>query len=193
MATLYTSTTSPYGRIVLLIAKLYGVDLKVELVSPLDLPEVLTAINPFSQVPTLLLDNGDVITETALIIQAITPQVYTDNSSYNLPRIAKALTILFQGVRVVSLTRFAHHEDRPHPFVQRSCELLGNALPNLPTLQADSQESGDKILLCALAWIGFRLPEVFDTLSDANKHAVATFANTDLMKQTSPEALELLA
>ncbi|WP_342769557.1 hypothetical protein [Moraxella bovis] len=61
----------------------------------------MTAVNSFSQVPVLLLDTGEVITETPLIIQAIAPQVYA-NTTTDLPNIAKAFGILAQGVRAFS-------------------------------------------------------------------------------------------
>lgn len=192
MHTLYTNATTPYGRIILLVAKLYQVDLELKSVAPFELPTELTKLNPFSQVPTLLLDNGDVITETPLILQAIVPQLYADNPEYNLPKLAKALGILFQGVRAISLTRLADGDSNSHPFITRSCQLLKNALPDLPALNADSPHWGDKILMAALAWIEFRLPEVYATLSDDNKQAVAEFSQTELMQKTSPQALEQL-
>lgn len=189
MPTLYTSTTTPYGRLILMIAYLQNIDLPLKFVLPFENPDELLKVNPFSQVPALLLENGDTITETPLIIQAIAPQVYTDNPSYDLPRISKALTILFQGVRAYSTERFSQSAE-PHPFVARSEGFLKSALPNLPTLSADSEEWGDRILLCALAWIGFRLPSVFECLSSENKQAVTSFANSEMMQKISIEALE---
>lgn len=188
MPTLYVSTTSPYTRILLMIAHLQNIDLSLEFVTPWDNPDNLTQVNPFSQVPALAWETGDTITETPLIIQAIAPQVYTDNPTYDLPRIAKAFGILSQGVRAFSTERFGV-EGQPHPFVARSKDILKEVLPTLPALSADSTEWGDKVLLCALIWIGIRLPECFETLSDDNKQAVEAFSQSELMQKLNSEAL----
>ncbi|MDO4426773.1 MAG: glutathione S-transferase family protein [Moraxella sp.] len=190
MHTLYISTTSPYTRILLMIAALKNVDLALKFVMPWENPTELIAVNSFSQVPALLLDTGEVITETPLIIQAIAPEVYTENPSYDLPRIAKAFGILAQGVRAYSTERFAPPDSAPHPFVARSKALLTDTLPALPTLSEESPALGDKILLCALIWVGIRLPEMFETLSPENKHAVNAFHQSPLMQKLNTEALE---
>lgn len=188
--TLYTSPTTPYGRLILMIAYLQGIDLSLNFVMPWDNPSELTAISPFSQVPALVLETGEIITETPLIIQAIAPQVYTTNPSYNLPRIAKALGIISQGVRAYSTERFGVEGEPLHPFVERSKAVLKDTLPALPTLSADSTEWGDRMLLCALIWLGIRLPECFEYLSDDNKQAVNAFKLTEVMQKTAAEVLE---
>ncbi|MDO4450584.1 MAG: glutathione S-transferase N-terminal domain-containing protein [Moraxella sp.] len=189
MHTLYLSTTSPYTRILLMIAKLEQVDLALKFVTPWDNPAELTAVNSFSQVPALLLDTGEVITETPLIIQAIAPQVYT-NTTTDLPNIAKAFGILAQGVRAFSTERFTPEGHDLHPFVARSTELLQTTLPNLPTLSATSTAWGDRVLMSALIWIGVRLPHVFETLSDTNKQAVNEFHQSPLMQRLNADVLE---
>ncbi|MFA9486999.1 glutathione S-transferase [Moraxella haemolytica] len=189
MHTLYISTTSPYTRILLMIAKLEQVDLALKFVMPWDNPTELVSVNSFSQVPALLLDTGEVITETMLIIQAIAPQFYANNST-DLPSIAKAFGILAQGVRAFSIQRFTPEGQELHPFVARSTELLKGTLPNLAPLSADSNSWGDKVLMCALIWIGVRLPDVFETLSESNKQAVYDFHQSPLMQQLNAEALE---
>ncbi len=188
MQTLYISTTSPYTRMLLMIAYTKNIELALRFVVPWENPSELVAVNSLSQVPALAWQNGDVITETPLIIQALAPDVYTDNSAYNLPRIAKALGITAQGVRAYSTKRFG--TGTPHPFVARSTDILTNTLPALPTLSADSNEWGDKLVLCSLIWIGIRLPHVFETLSDDNKKAVLEFGQTPLMQKLSTEMLE---
>lgn len=189
MHTLYISTTSPYTRILLMIAKLEQVDLTLKFVTPWENPAELTTINSFSQVPALLLDTGEVITETPLIIQAIAPQIYANTA--DLAYIAKAFGILAQGVRAFSIERFTPEGQQLHPFVARSTELLQATLPNLPTLSADSTSWGDRVLMSALIWIGVRLPHVFETLSEANKQAVHEFRQSPLMQQLDTEALEV--
>lgn len=190
MHTLYISTTSPYTRILLMITALKDVDLALKFVMPWENPAELVAVNRFSQVPALLLETGECVTETPLIIQAIAPEIYSENPTHDLPRIAKAFGILAQGVRAYSTERFALPDTPPHPFVARSKALLKDTLPTLPTLSADSPAFGDKILLCALIWVSIRLPDVFDTLSPDNKHAVHAFHQSPLMQKLNAETLE---
>ena len=73
---------------------------------------------------------------------------------------------------------------------QTTLPTICHALPALPTLSADSNEWGDKLVLCSLIWIGIRLPHVFETLSDDNKKAVLEFSQTPLMQKLSTEMLE---
>lgn len=108
--------------------------------------------------PALLLDTGEVITETPLIIQAIAPQVYA-NTTTDLPNIAKAFGILAQGVRF--LPKDLPQKDKSCTPLWHDPPLLQTTLPNLPTLSADSTAWGDRVLMSALIWIGVRLPHVF--------------------------------
>lgn len=192
MPTLYISTTSPYTRMLLTVAEQYQIDLALKFVMPWENPAELTAVNPFSQVPALLLDNGDVITETPMIMQAIAPQMFDDNREYNLPKIAQALTMTAQGVRAFSIQRFTPEGQEFHPFVARSTDLLKKVLSNLPTLSAESQEIGDKLVLCALIWLGIRLPDVFNALSAENQNVVKTFEQSELIQKFSTARLEQL-
>lgn len=192
MPTLYISTTSPYTRMLLTVAEQYQIDLALKFVMPWENPTELTSVNPFSQVPALLLDNGDVITETPMIMQAIAPQMFDDNREYNLPKIAQALTMTAQGVRAFSIQRFTPEGQEFHPFVARSTDLLKQVLSNLPTLSAESQEIGDKLVLCALIWLSIRLPEVFNALSAENQNVVKTFEQSELIQKFSTARLEQL-
>lgn len=189
MNTLYLSTTSPYTRILLMIAKSEQVDLALNFVMPWENPTELTTINSFSQVPALVLQTGETITETPLIIQAIAPQLYVKHA-HDLPQMAKAFGILAQGVRAFSLQRFALEGQDAHPLVDRSIKLLKDTLPKLPILSANAPSLADKVLLCALIWIGIRLPQVFETLSDANQQAVYEFHQSPLMQKLNADSLE---
>ena len=66
---LYTNTTSPYSRIVMLGALARGMDdLQLVFADPWATPDALVAVNPLSQVPALVTDGGAVITNSAFII-----------------------------------------------------------------------------------------------------------------------------
>lgn len=190
MPTLYTSPTTPYGRLILMIAYLKGIELSLRFVVPWENPAELTDVTPFSQVPALRLESGEVITETPLIIQAIAPDIYAANPEYDLPRMAKALGVIAQGVRAYSTERFGVEGQPAHPFVARSKDVLKATLSTLPAVSSESGEWGDKMLLCALIWLGIRLPDVFDCLSDEHKRAVQAFNLSDVMQKTTADALE---
>ena len=65
---LYTSTTSPYSRAIMLAALARGMDgLQLAFADPWATPPELTAANPLSQVPVLLTDGGETICGTAYV------------------------------------------------------------------------------------------------------------------------------
>ena len=65
---LYTSITSPYSRAIMLTALSQGMDgLALAYADPWTTPPELTAVNPLSQVPALLTDDGTVICGTAFV------------------------------------------------------------------------------------------------------------------------------
>ena len=68
---LYYSTTSPYTRRVCAAAILLELDSQLEkiVVSPFDAPAELTQVNPLSQIPTLQLDNNEMLCGSALITE----------------------------------------------------------------------------------------------------------------------------
>ena len=59
---LYTSTTSPTARAIILTALAQGKDaLQLAYADPWTTPPALTAVNPFSQVPVLITADGTAI------------------------------------------------------------------------------------------------------------------------------------
>lgn len=73
---LYYSPTSPYTRRVSAALILLELEDKVERisVSPFDAPSELTQINPLSQIPTLVLDSGEMLCGSALIVEYLNAQ-----------------------------------------------------------------------------------------------------------------------
>ena len=66
---LYLSTTSPYSRLALIAALHSGKrDLQLHYVLPWENPAELIAINPYSQIPALLCDDGNILSETLIIM-----------------------------------------------------------------------------------------------------------------------------
>lgn len=66
---LFASTTSPFVRKVTILLHEKGAfeRVSVEYVDPWATPEALTAVNPLSKVPTLVLENGETIVDSAVI------------------------------------------------------------------------------------------------------------------------------
>lgn len=73
---LYYSPTSPYTRRVSAALILLGLDGQVERisVSPFDAPAELTQVNPLSQIPTLVLDSGEMLCGSGLIVEYLNAQ-----------------------------------------------------------------------------------------------------------------------
>ena len=73
---LFYSPTSPYTRRVSAALILLELQDQVERVSvsPFDAPAELTQVNPLSQIPTLLLDSGEMLCGSALIVEYLNAQ-----------------------------------------------------------------------------------------------------------------------
>ena len=73
---LYLSTTSPYSRLALIAALHSGKrDLQLHYVLPWENPAELIAINPYSQIPALLCDDGNILSETLIIMNYLDDRV----------------------------------------------------------------------------------------------------------------------
>ncbi len=189
---LFISTTSPFARLVLVAAYREKINnLTLSFVNPWENPPELLQANPFSQVPSLLTDNGNLITETPLILNYLTPQIFTDEKQTAL--ISHAITVINHAVRAFGTQRFQPQNTTPHPFIARSTTLLQNALPNIPTLQADSEAWGQIFLGISLVYLQMRLPKIYDTsISIENQQAAVRFNQRDFMQKTATSHLERL-
>lgn len=188
---LFVSTTSPFARLVMVACLHHQIDAELVFVMPWENPQALLAVNPFSQVPALLTDNGLLITESSVILAHLTPQIFADERSASL--ISLSLGIINQTVRAFATQRFQPTSTMPHPFIERSTSLLNNLLPNAPQLEAASDALSQIFFGIALAYLKLRLPEVYETaVSSANKAALAEFYQRDVMQKTDSTVLEKL-
>lgn len=186
---LFVSTTSPFARLVMVACLHHQIDAELVFVMPWENPQALLAVNPFSQVPALLTDNGLLITESSVILAHLTPQIFADEKSASL--ISLSLGIINQAVRAFATQRFQPTSTTPHPFIERSTSLLSNLLPNAPQLEAASDALSQIFFGIALAYLKLRLPEVYETaVSSANKAALDKFYQRDVMQKTDTAALE---
>lgn len=188
---LYVSTTSPFARLVMISAYQTRLDLALHFVMPWDNPSELLAVNPFSQVPTLVTDDGQVITESSVILAYLLPQLFKDSQTTSL--ISLSLTIINQAVRAFSIQRFQPDNSTPHPFIARSEDFLRHGLKNAPNLQAGSDDWGQIFLGIALAYVQLRLPHIYEqAVSEANKQVLSEFLQRDFMQKTDSSQLEKL-
>lgn len=189
---LYVSTTSPYARLAVIAALRSGKNhLQLEFVLPWQTPKALTDVNPFSQVPALLCDDGCLITETLIICQVLDPSfVLGGNDSAML---SYGIGVINQAVRYMSLKNMQTLSTPTHPMMERSINMLHAALPKAARLRPDSERWGQIVLGCALNYVRMRLPDVYaETVSADNRRAVEVFLQRDFMQKTEQSCFEQL-
>lgn len=186
---LFISHTSPFSRVCLALAMLKKRnDLKLRFVNPWENPPELEAVNPFSQIPVLLTASGTAIYNTHLVYQYLDDETYTDQDQ---ALIAYATSLIDVTVQYVKLVRFKAPNTADHPLVARSLEALARALAQAPAFDPDSNRWPEVMVGLALITNKLRTGENFEKAARADtKAAVASFAQRDLVKKTTPEALE---
>ena len=188
---LFVSTTSPFARLVLITAYRKKLDISLNFVMPWDNPAELMAVNPFCQVPTLITDSGQVITESSVILAHLAPEIFADETT--AAKVSFSLGLINQAVKAFSTRKFQPTNSEPHPFIQRAEQFLNDALTSAPTLQSASDNWGEIFYGVALVYIQLRLPELFEhTVSPANQQAVSEFLQRDFMQKTAPSQLDKL-
>ncbi|MCP1772537.1 hypothetical protein J2T38_001366 [Neisseria perflava] len=185
---LYLSNTSPYGRLCLTRAYLLGLnDLQLVFTDPWQNPPELEAKNPFSQIPVLETDSGEIIYNSLLICQYWENGRVTSAEGLNLIGYAKAL--LDNAISAFKLEKKTG-ESREHFLVKRNLEAIARALPHVPTFAADSREWPQVMLGVCLLTVKLRYPEIFDGHARSDTQtALAAFAQQPFVVQTNPDVL----
>ena len=136
---LYTSITSPYSRAIMLTALSQGMDgLALAYADPWTTPPELTAVNPLSQVPALLTDDGTVICGTAFVADYLFGHPLHSAQQAALAGYAQAL--LDQVVKAYSLAKFLPDGMAEHPHIPRAREAVVRGLQQAPALDPRSNE-----------------------------------------------------
>ena len=187
---LYLSTTSPYSRLALIAALHSGKrDLQLHYVLPWENPAELIAINPYSQIPALLCDDGNILSETLIIMNYLDDRVLRGGCT--CARAAYGIATINQAVRAFSLAMHQPAGSLPHPHIARSRAALARALPHVPQLEPASADWGHIILGNGLNYVRMRLPEIYTAhTSRDNQSAVAAFLTRDFMQKTETPQLE---
>jgi len=167
---LFYSLTSPYSRKILLVLKHLGMDDKVTLtpINPLlDDTARLTKVNPLGKIPALILDNGEVIFDSPLIVEVLFHMVEGPALSFEERLKQQKLHALADGMMDAAVS--AQMERRrpdaePSAFwMTRWRDALLRALAEVEKnmiRDADDWHIGSMALACALDYICFRHPDI---------------------------------
>ena len=187
---LYLSTTSPYSRLALIAAMRSGhTNLQLHYDLPWENPADLLAVNPYSQIPALHCDDGNILTETLIIMHYLDDRVLRGGGT--CARAAYGIATINQAVRAFSLAMHQPAGSLPHPHIARSRDALARALPHAPQLDPASADWGHIILGNGLNYVRMRLPEIYTAhTSRDNQSAVAAFLTRDFMQKTETPQLE---
>ncbi|MBH5329459.1 glutathione S-transferase N-terminal domain-containing protein [Eikenella sp. S3360] len=186
---LYTSSTSPFGRLVLLAAlPRRDIDFAIAYVNPWENPAELQALNPFSQVPTLQTDSGAIICNSPFILDFL-----LGHPLHNAAQSAAAgyaFILLEQLVKVFGLQKFKTENTPDHPLLERARAACIRGLSQAPQLDAAAGDLGNLALGMAFVFMQFRLPDLQPHLSPANQNALERFTARTDVRAVSPENLE---
>jgi glutathione S-transferase len=200
---LFATTTSPFVRKVLVVAHERGLASDLELItlrpSPLKADPGLSKINPLNKIPALILDDGFVVYDSAVISE------YLDSLDGS-PRLVPAsgrerwrvlrLQALADGVLEAGVSAFYERAQRPEshqfqPWIDGQLEKLRQGLD---ALDAEAKDFDDGIDIgriaaaCTLGWLVFR--DLGAPLAGRPHLArwYAKFAERPSMQATAPRA-----
>lgn len=187
---LYLSATSPFSRLCAITALRVGrEDTQLQFVDPWANPLALEQVNPFSQVPTLLTDDGLYLTNTLIICQHIDNRIW--HGSRAAQKSGYAFSLMEQFVKYFSLI---HKTDGvaqpvPHPHIERSLHALKRALPNAPALDPTSEDWEQYLLAVTLLFIARAETLYRHYVSSDNQLALSEFAKKPFMQATDVPVL----
>ena len=187
---LYTSPTSPYGRLILLAAMpRHDLDFEIAYTNPWENPAELQALNPFSQVPVLQIDSNTVIGNSPFILDFLLGHPLR-TAEQKTATAAFAFSLLDQLVKLFGLQKFKVENTPDHPLTERARAACSRGLAAAPQLDAESGDVAHLALGMALVFMQYRLPDLQPHLSPANQKALAQFTARADVRAVSPENLE---
>jgi len=169
---LLLSPTSPYARAVRIALMLKGLDSEcttqwVDAAS--DTPELVRA-NPMSRVPTLILDDGTALTETALIMQYLDrrvphpPLLPSASANTEMALAGRALAMLDAALWIMNNRKYLGADANSNVLGERRLNTLKRTLeafksdPPRPVGKVIGM--GQILLQVAIEYLEFRLPEL---------------------------------
>lgn len=169
MMTLHLSPTSPASRKVRIGAAMLGLDGDIEPVPTdfMDLSDPLYGRNPLGKIPTLVLDNGDVLQDSAVILEyldhragggRILPAIGDARRWNVLSGQALADGMLDAIVLQVYEVRFRPDDKRVASWVERQAGKMNGALQAFERRPPSGSRSvADIALACALGFLDLRM------------------------------------
>jgi glutathione S-transferase len=162
---LYTSTTSPYARLVrvALAEKQLSASTDYQFLDPWQDPAALQSVNAVCRVPTLVTDDGEALTEAAVILLFLErrypePRLMgRDNVEQVHARLGQALGCIDAGVGVITERR---HGDPETALTRRRAAALersAHAIAEAVDVDGDGKpDLGSLAQAVTLAWLDFR-------------------------------------
>lgn len=170
---LFHTPTSPFVRKVLVAAHELGLADRVEPVllrpSPLEADPALSAHNPLNKIPALVLDDGETLYDSAVIVEYLdalgpAPRLIPARGMERFRALrAQALA---DGVLEAGILVFYEHHHRPEErrfdgWVRGQAEKVRQGLDALDALSASFGDEAGLAQICAgvaLGWLEFRRP-----------------------------------
>ncbi len=173
---LYGSYTSPYVRRVRVVVASLGLVSQIEYVqaSPYDSPQLLLDVNPLSRIPTLITGSQQIIPDSALICDYLCAEHHgeavlplTGALRWQILQLATlAEGVIDCALDIVMLRKRAI--DDPEKLARQTA-AIARTLQYLSeqdwSLSTDKPTLYELTLGCALGYLAFRLPDIFDALT----------------------------
>jgi glutathione S-transferase len=169
---LMKSTTSPYARLAHAMLIEAGADFRIDMINPWADPSQLVAANPARRVPTLLLDDGTILTE-AMLIAIYAADIAPEGSHLKVARprqheiagrawgVVEAAVHIMVGRKIVS-DDLANTEYDSHPVARRRFDTMVNGLSALEKMAADLSDAhlgmAELCVADAIEYMDFRFP-----------------------------------
>ena len=192
---LFYAATSPFARKVLVLAKELSLDQRLELV-PINpwTDDTLRAANPFSQVPTLVLEDGTGLHDSPVICDYLDELGGRRLIPASGPARVRALSLqaLGDGVCVAAVRRIREvlrdEGDRHEDVIARQRQAMDAGLDALEAIDlGDGFGLGEIAVACACGYMDLRFPA--DEWRSARPRLAAWFqrvAQRPSMVQTAP-------
>jgi len=169
---LLLSATSPFARAVRIALMIKGLDSHCTIQwvdAASDTPELIAA-NPMSRVPTLLLDDGTALTETALILQYLDRRVPhpsllpSANANSEMALAGRALAMLDSALWIMNNRKYLGAQANENVLGERRIRNIKRTLETFketpPRSVGKVVGMGQLLLQVAIEYLEFRLPEL---------------------------------
>ena len=195
---LHYSATSPYARMVRVLAIELGIEKQIELVMaegllPMNVHAALTAVNPLGKVPTLETDHGTAIYDSRVILEYLAHHA-GDHSMLPQEPVqhfkVQVLSALAQGILDAGVAHryetFVRPEAMRWPeYIERQKQRILDSVKVATDFEAIS--IGAISMACALSFLDFRMADLdWRSANPALASWYAEFAKRPSMEQTKP-------